>query len=303
MNMLTVADVSTKLFGLETHPGLEHVRRYPPTGVTAQRWSVVEAALSRMWEDMSRVEGCSDPDDVAAGLERIDAAYGEVEAFLQSVDEINTTAAKGIAPALRIFGDAVVPKVIVDFLTVSASDPLSLTTAEIDRQCSQANELAAMQANWSQARDATVARLDTLRDARRRAEETRARAEEAVLAGSLPPLTDTESALRVELDALITPDPEALRELQQRMESALQHLRRADELAQGLLDRCTELRGRLSAYEAKAARLGLAEDTDLLSSRRIAAGLLSRKPCDLRALTRTVADYQQILAAKRGQSR
>ena len=75
------------------------------------------------------------------------------------------------------------------------------------------------------------------------------------------------------------------------------------QLAQGLLDRRTELKGRLKAYEAKAARLGLAEDPDLLSSRRIATGLLSRRPCDLRAVTRAIVDYQQMLAEKREKTR
>ena len=70
-------------------------------------------------------------------------------------------------------------------------------------------------------------------------------------------------------------------------------------MAQGLLDRRTELSGRLKAYEAKAVRLGVAEDPDLLSSRRIATALLSRRPCDLRAVTRAVADYQHMVSVKR----
>ena len=38
-----------------------------------------------------------------------------------------------------------------------------------------------------------------------------------------------------------------------------------EQLAQGLLDRRSELKGRLTAYQAKAARLGLGEDPDLLA--------------------------------------
>ena len=59
----------------------------------------------------------------------------------------------------------------------------------------------------------------------------------------------------------------------------------------------------MKAYEAKAARLGLAEDTDLLSSRRIAAGLLTRQPCDLREVTQAIVDYQQLVTAKREKTR
>jgi hypothetical protein len=36
-----------------------------------------------------------------------------------------------------------------------------------------------------------------------------------------------------------------------------------------------------------------------LASSRIAAGLLSRRPCDLRAVTRAITDYQQLLVKKR----
>jgi hypothetical protein len=74
--------------------------------------------------------------------------------------------------------------------------------------------------------------------------------------------------------------------------------REEEQLAQGLLDRRTELKGRLTAYQAKAARLGLGEDRDLLACIRIAKGLLSRQPCDLRAVTRAISDYQQMIADK-----
>ena len=76
-----------------------------------------------------------------------------------------------------------------------------------------------------------------------------------------------------------------------------------EQLAQGLLDRRSELTGRLTAYQAKAARLGLGEDPDLLASSRIAAGLLSRRPCDLRAVTRAITDYQQMIVEKREKAR
>jgi len=42
----------------------------------------------------------------------------------------------------------------------------------------------------------------------------------------------------------------------------------------------------------------MGEDSDLLACGRIAAGLLSRKPCDLRAVTRAISDFQQLIAQK-----
>ena len=142
-----------------------------------------------------------------------------------------------------------------------------------------------------------------MHDAVRHATQTREHATQKVLTGPLPVAADAEPRLRAELDAMTTPDPTALREVQRRIESALQRVRQGEALAQGLLDRRTELRGRLRSYEAKAARLGLAEDQDLLSSRRIASGLLTRQPCDLRAVTQAVVDYQQLLTAKREKTR
>ena len=102
-DMPTLADVSTKLVELESHPGLEHLRRYAPTGVTAQRWSVVEAALGQLWDDLAGPKQLSDSDEIADCVERMYAAYTEVKEFLDAVDDINIMVAKGIAPALKTF--------------------------------------------------------------------------------------------------------------------------------------------------------------------------------------------------------
>ena len=111
-----------------------------------------------------------------------------------------------------------------------------------------------------------------------------------------------EPGLRAELRSITAPDPKALRSLRHRIEAASQAAREEEQLAQGLLDRRSELKGRLTAYQAKAARLGLGEDRDLLACSRIATGLLSRRPCDLRAVTRAVSDYQQLIVDKRGKT-
>jgi hypothetical protein len=67
--------------------------------------------------------------------------------------------------------------------------------------------------------------------------------------------------------------------------------------ADGLLDRRTELRGRLSAYRAKAARLGYGEHPELSDRHREAHDLLYTSPCDLPGATRAVFRYQQSLAS------
>ncbi len=303
--LLTLADLSTKLVELESHPGLEHLRRYPPTGGTAQRWAPIETALGQLWDDLTELEQVSDSDEIADRLERMNAAYPDVKTFLDAIDEINTTVAKQIAPPLKQIdaAGAAVPKEVTDLLAVSASDPLSLTTDDIDRRIAAISELAALQKNWPEAVAETAARLDALRDAVRHAAQTRERATQKVLTGPLPVAANAEPKLRTELESIGTTDPAALRELQRRIGSALQRVRTDEALAQGLLDRRTELTGRLKAYEAKAGRLGLANDPELLSSRRFATGLLSRLPCNLRAVTQAIGDYQQILAEKREETR
>ncbi|MFG1806024.1 hypothetical protein [Streptomyces sp. NPDC049040] len=62
-----------------------------------------------------------------------------------------------------------------------------------------------------------------------------------------------------------------------------------------------ELRGRLDAYRAKVARLGMAEDPLLIERYDQARRLLWSAPCDLAAAERTVRRYQQAVAEIGGQ--
>jgi hypothetical protein len=362
-----VAAAVATLMELDSHPGLGHVRRYPPTGVTAQRWVVIERALGELWEDVGRMTSILDSaravrtrrskphDDDRAELTRLlrerplevsreriplaqrvitgpgesvgyvgladmaddmRAAYPAVAEFLDGVDRINTLVVERLGPLQKRLDDAGSsgPKQIAELLAVSATDPLSLTApdveervrviaAEVDRRSTELAELAALQSNWGDAIAMTVGQLDTLRDAVARAADVRVRVEQTVVAGPLPVHEDAEPGLRAQLDSMTTPDPATLRSLRHRIDEALRVAREDEELAQGLIDRRTELKGRLTAYQAKAARLELGEDRDLLASSRIASGLLHRQPCDLRAVTRAVADYRQLLVEKQESAR
>ena len=359
-----VASMSATLVELDNHAGLLHVRRYPPTGVTAQRWTVIDKSLSQLWDDLGRMTSILESaqtlrarrskldDDERAELtrllherslevsrqriplaqrqisgpgeaieyvgladtaERMRSAYPAVIEFLDAVDGVNSLIAERLAPSqqrLEMAG-AAGPKELADLLAVSATDPLSLTDRDIEkravaiadtieRQSSELAALAALQANWPDALAKTALELDTLRDVTQHAAQVRAHAEQVVLTGPIPVHNDAEPALRAGLRSITTPDPTALLSLQRRIEAELRTAREHEQLAQGLLNRRSELKGRLTAYEAKAARLGLGEDPDLLASSRIAAGLLSRRPSDLRAVTRAITDYQQLLVEKRG---
>jgi hypothetical protein len=361
-----VASISATLVELDNHPGLLHVRRYPPSGVTAQRWTSVGESLAQLWDDLSRMTMIlesaqavrarrSRPDDddraeltrllrerslevsrqriplsqrkisgpgeaieyvgLADTAERMHSAYPAVVEFLDAVDEVNSLIAKQLAPSQQRLeeGGAAGPKEMAELLAVSATDPLSLTRRDIEKRVAaiakaierESRELAdlyALKANWPVAIADTASQLDILKTVIHDAAQARTRVEQAVLAGPIPVHADPEPALRTELQSITAPDPDALLALQRRIGEALRVAREDEELAQGLLDRRSELKGRLTAYQAKAARLGLGEDRDVLASGRIAAGLLARKPCDLRAVTRAIADFQQMIADKRGKT-
>lgn len=63
----------------------------------------------------------------------------------------------------------------------------------------------------------------------------------------------------------------------------------------GLLDRRTELRGRLDAYRARAARMGLAEKEELVELHGRAHRELWTAPGDLRAATVALSSYLRVL--------
>ncbi len=91
---------------------------------------------------------------------------------------------------------------------------------------------------------------------------------------------------------------ERVAELERAVHAALEQARTAAGLIRGLLDRREELRGRLEAYRAKAARVGLAEDAELARVYEQARGLLWSSPCDLRQATVTLAGYQQAISTR-----
>jgi hypothetical protein len=77
--------------------------------------------------------------------------------------------------------------------------------------------------------------------------------------------------------------------------TALENARTALRAISGLLDRRAELRGRLEAYQVKAARLGHAEDAELARLHGEAQQILFTAPCDLAAATRALNRYRQAI--------
>jgi len=356
--------LATALVELDSHPGIEHVRRYPPTGITADRWVAVESAFGQMWDGLRSMTSildavhavrarCSKPDEAAVdeltrllherplavspdgdsldrpvvggvgqaveriGLVdtagRIRAAYPAVAEFLAAVDNIGGQIANGLAPCIRRLDElgATAPEELTELLAASATDPLSFTADDvrerleaiarnIELQAAQCAEDAALRANWAESIAVTGDQIDMLREVLQRAENTRAHAERRVVTSPLPVPLDPEPEFRDRLRSLTEPDPSALRSLREHIAAAVRDARECERLARGLLDRRAELSGRLKAYQAKAARLGIGEDRDLLAANAMAEGLLAHRPCDLRAATRAVNDYQELVARSRG---
>ncbi|GAB2661308.1 hypothetical protein [Nocardia goodfellowii] len=363
--------ITSTLLELDNHPGLNLVRHFPPTGLTAQRWDPVRQALDLMWEDHGRMKAILDQartlrgtrgrvDDrarveltqllrgrpheagrtpipmaqrsltgpsehvlyvgLADTLDRMRATFPRIAEFLEAVDAVNNRVvsglgplqpqvelAKGVTPEFRAIAND-----IDALMRRAGTDPLSLTAGEIDarvaeisaavrRQATVLTELNAVAEDWPAAVAETRRRWESLRQARDRAMRLKADAERRIVTAPLPARPDPTPLLGAELSELAADSGPAvaLLGLRRRIADAEQAAHADAALAQGLLDRRAELHGRLGGYQAKAARLGLSEDREVLAAYQIAAGLLGRTPCDLAAVTRAVADYQQLLGEKK----
>jgi hypothetical protein len=94
-----------------------------------------------------------------------------------------------------------------------------------------------------------------------------------------------------------------LDEIEQDIAAATAVFHDAERAVVAVLSRREELRGLLGAYQAKAARLGAAEDPGLTERYDRAHGLLWTAPCDLAAAADAVTGYQQAVLALGGQPR
>ncbi|HEY2552996.1 MAG TPA: hypothetical protein VGI64_20700 [Streptosporangiaceae bacterium] len=204
------------------------------------------------------------------------------------------------------------------------SDPLSLwqhgtaDTSRLDRLRRQVAAVSTRAAELSKLHDDTAGRIAAVTaavtaaaSARQDAEVARQRAAAKVsLTSALPPLPDLAplagrlatldglraggrwSRLATELDTL-----------RRQAAQATERCRDAERAATAQLDRREELRGLLEAYQAKAARLGAADDAPLGQLYRQARDLLWTAPCDTTAAAAAVASYQRAVLALGAQGR
>ncbi|WP_211301353.1 hypothetical protein [Murinocardiopsis flavida] len=204
------------------------------------------------------------------------------------------------------------------------SDPLSFLTesgpqrgvpdparlAEFDRRTAEAEELAAelteaaaLKADFEPRFALLTGSVDAAEAAARSAVDTRAQVVAKISAPAADPIGDHSAGLRARLDALGGLRAEgrwgdlaaAMADLQAAADTAAAAAHAAEQSVLGLLGRRSELRGRLDAYKIKAVRLGCAEDPEVIRLHSEARDLLWSAPCDLRAATKVLAQYQQAI--------
>ncbi|MBA4861752.1 hypothetical protein H1V43_10210 [Streptomyces sp. PSKA54] len=181
-------------------------------------------------------------------------------------------------------------------------------TARYDREAQALEEVRREIDAVLTVRQDAEARLVKLRDVLSRADRTLAEARSArgevlakIAASEVPAVSGPPTALQEQLTRAaeyrrhgqwnrLSP---LLESLEQKAEDELLRARESLTAVTAPLAVRAELRGRLDAYKAKVARLGMAEDPLLVERYDTARRMLWSAPCDLRAAEAAVLRYQQ----------
>ena len=286
---------------------------HPTDGPVASRLTVPE--LTRRLDSGSA--------DANSQVGRVEAACAQVaarwEPLSSALDEIRSAATTLGADALPSVDLDAIGARLGEAHQESLHDPLAAAAASgaaletrVRTLAGEIDGLSARLAELKQLRDSYPQRMERLRATVTdvaTAEQHAGQASTAALAKianpGLPAVPASAAALCAHLAQLDQLHSERrwaslARELpaaERSAAAALSEAAQARTAADGLLERRTELRGRLDAYRARAARLGLAEHTELSALHASAQELLYTSPCDLRAATRAVVAYQGYLNA------
>jgi len=200
-------------------------------------------------------------------------------------------------------------------------DPLALwqggrvDTSGLDRLRTQANAAAArvsglvrLRADAQRRISAATAAVAAATTAWQDAVAAWDRAAAKIAAADLPPAPVRSTSLDARPAALETLKAAGrwdrlaaeLDAVEKEVAAELQRNREAEHAARRALGRRDELRGLLDAYQAKAARLGAAEDMELTARYQQARDLLWTAPCDLTAASAAVTGYQRAILALSG---
>jgi hypothetical protein len=263
----------------------------------------VVSAAEQVWNEMT------------GKLDALAAELGRVTPLAASLaDEAltgNLTAAEGKLARLR-------GTLSSDPLSLWQGGPAPVDTSGADRlqdrvaaAVTRVDELVRLRDDARQrVADVTTAAV-TARAAQEDAAAAWQRAAAKIAAEALPaqpPVLADLTARLADLDSLLaagrwTRLASELEEIERELAAATANLRATERAVVGVMSRRDELRGLLGAYQAKAARLGAAEDPGLTERYDRAHGLLWTAPCDLAAAADAVTGYQQAVLALGGQPR
>ena len=258
---------------------------------------------------------------------RMHTAFAEVSELVTTCGRLHEEALDRIGPAAERLRDAdrlaaeldvrhperdAVAATLVELERRASGDPLSLRggqspmgdqlvalTAALDAFVLRLTDIASARNHWPDRLAALDAQLVELEALGGRERERRERATELV-AATLPAPPDRLADLGRRRAALDRPAPwptraGALGELASAVGAGLAELGAAVELADGLVERRAELRGRFEAYRARALRLGCVEAPELVRLEEQIHRMLWTRPADLAAATRAIAAYQRCL--------
>jgi hypothetical protein len=246
---------------------------------------------------------------LAAAESAWSAAIGRLDPLdsrVRAVSVLAESVASGADEVARVHKDLERARelVLTDVLTAQATDvvpDIERRLTDLERRLSA---LARIRDEFGPRLTALENVLSDLEAAEATARQTYTAVVEKIASPGLPEPTDQGSAtLRGRLQRLTarqgTTGWAALAkeadELDRFAASTLDAARTSVRAIAGLLDRRAELRGRLEAYQVKAARLGHSEDAELARLHDDAHGILFTAPCDLPAATRALNRYRQAI--------
>lgn len=240
----------------------------------------------------------------SAVVRRLDPVAEELRGVTALVESVGSDDQPVAVDRIRVRLTEIRRTALSDPLGAGADDQLRELHAELTTMRSRLDALASARDSFHE----RVARLDAvltdLADTQTESRKANAEVLAKIAAPGLGEIVDAVPPLRKRVDALPALRRAAdwrrlsteLDQLDRAANGALDEARTQLRTIVGLLDRRAELRGRLEAYRAKAARRGRAEDLSLNTLHGQAHDLLFTAPCDLAAATRAVNRYQQAVA-------
>ncbi|WP_405015379.1 hypothetical protein [Kitasatospora sp. NBC_01539] len=268
-------------------------------------WSALPARIDLLLTELQRVQMLA----VSVGVRP--GGHPLADDLAQLADDLTAQRAEVISDPLALWRPARVPAQRGDGGPAAAGRAGgAVDTARFDRAGRALDDVRVELEGLLRLRDESHERLQQVADLLQRADATLSEARRArgevlakIASTEVPAVPGPASALRERISLAVDlqhggqwhrlgPVLDALEDAAAKeLDRARQSL---TEVAQPLAVRA-ELRGRLEAYRAMAARLGITEDPEVVERFEKARWLLWSAPCDLRAAAEAVARFQHAV--------